>query len=84
MDVEQLLKMKKTLLQLREQASKLQGGREVLLERLQKDYGCNSVSEGKLLIQKMEQSLEEKKANFQQKYASFEMDLNQHAKNSHS
>lgn len=79
MDAEQFLRLKKSLVQLKDQFSKSQGAREILLERLKNEFNSSSVVDAKNLLQIMTKELEEKNRDYQERCSSFERDLNQHA-----
>lgn len=80
MDTEQFLRLKKSLSLLKDQHSKSQGAREILLDRLKKEFCCDSVVAAKALLQELEMVLEAKNKDYQERCTAFEKDLNAHTK----
>lgn len=72
MDVKDFLRLKDEIEKRKRAKERDEIRKEGLIQRLEKEFGCRSISEAKNLVGKMEQDTEELELAFQKKLKSFQ------------
>lgn len=72
MDVKKYSRIKEQVEAIQRRADKAQGAAEQIMERLQKEFGVNSIEEGKKLLEKLEKEKSDLETELEELWKEFE------------